>query len=98
MINNTHTTNSQSHHNSTHREEKLRLNIINCIFFDIKSLTHNYTALFFIVLSILAIGIKALIVGLITTLIVASILYCLSPKEVEVDYKGIFARKEKGVN
>jgi len=90
MINNT--TNSQSRQNSAHREERLKLNIANSIFFDIKSLMRNYTALFFIALLILVTGIKALIVGLITTLIVATILYCLSPKEVDVGYKDIFSR------
>ncbi|MDA0911390.1 MAG: hypothetical protein O2809_07545 [Proteobacteria bacterium] len=67
---------------SVEKENKPLKGIINSVLFDIKGLFCNYTALIFIVLSILSMGIQGSVVSLIITAIAVSIFYYFKPKSM----------------
>ncbi|MDA0910730.1 MAG: hypothetical protein O2809_04125 [Proteobacteria bacterium] len=81
---------------SVEKENKPLKGIINSVLFDIRGLFCNYTALVFIVLSILSMGIKGSVVSLIITAIAVSIFYYFKPKSIisNVSGSGLDASKK----
>lgn len=67
---------------SVEKENKPLKGIINSVLFDIKGLFFNYTALVFIVLSIISMGIQGSVASLIITAIAVCIFYYFKPKSI----------------